>query len=162
MPSKHLWRDDLVQQAIHITEAAILVYDITSEESLRLTTGLHDLIRDTIGTREYGLTLMGNKSDCDDGERQVSWAEGSKAATAMQVRCAFMEVSAKNGDGIPNIFPQVCTEILKLKWINQQRKDQAEQAIKLRQQEAVMVPKRRKGLWKRLSPPWFRRQVAQT
>jgi GTPase SAR1 family protein len=155
MPSKHLWRDDVVQQAIHITEAAILVYDVKTPESLRLAQGLHDLIKETIGTREYGLTLVGNKSDVDDEERRVPWSEGSKMASNFQVKCAFMEVSAKSGDNIGAIFQQVGREILKLKWINQQRKEQAEDLIRLRS-SPKSLPKRM-GIWKRISRPFSRR-----
>jgi GTPase SAR1 family protein len=160
MPSKHLWRDDVVQQAIHITEAAILVYDVTAPDSLRLVRGLYELIRDTIGTREYGLTLVGNKSDVDDEDRRVSWSEGSKLAAAFEAKCAFMEVSAKTGDNIGSIFPHVGREILKLKWINQQRKEQAENVVNKLPPPINVSPKHRGGIWKRIRRPFSRRAVA--
>lgn len=161
LPSQHLWRDDVVQQAIHITEAAILVYDITNPDSLKLAQGLHDLIRDTVGTREYGLTLLGNKSDVEDEQRRVPWSEGSKAAANFSIKCSFVEVSAKTGDNVNYIFPQVGREILKLKWLNQQRKDHAENMMRMRQAAPKPTQKQHKGVWWRISHPFSRRPMAR-
>jgi GTPase SAR1 family protein len=160
MQSKHLWRNDLVQQAINITEAALLVYDVTSRESLLLTQGLHDLIMETVGNRDYALTLVGNKSDADDEERQVPWSEGSKTALTFPLKTSFIEVSAKTGDSISLLFPQVGKDIQKMKFISQQKREHAERMLRLKQ-EAKLAPKRKVNLWKRISRPFYRREVAQ-
>jgi len=183
MPSKHLWRDDLVQQAINITEAAILVYDVTDPDSLRLARGLHELIRDTISggpttmatgqpsnsttspnnaaAREYALLLVGNKSD-DEAARRIAYSDGSKVATSFHVKTSFMEVSARTGDQITLLFPKIAREILTLRSMNQQRKEFAEKMERMRVEAQEMQAKRKQGLWKRLSRPFFlRREVAQ-
>lgn len=174
MPSKHLLSNPMLEQALHITEAAVLVYDVGDPASLRLVEGIAEFMRDSIGmAREYGLMLVGNKSDVDDEERQVSWAAGSKAAAAIRPPgnpqvvsgsgCGFVEVSAKTGDNVDKIFPQVGRDILKLKKLNQQRREQAERLARERQEQRQTgtAPMRKKaGLWRMISTPFFRRQTA--
>lgn len=174
MPSKHLLSNPMLEQALGITEAAVLIYDVRDPASLRLAEGIAEFMRDTLtGKRDYGLMLVGNKSDADDEERKVPWAQGSKAAAAIRTptqagansaACAFLEVSAKSGDNIEKLFPQVAREVLKLKWLTKQRREQAEKAALERQaahQAARAEPMKKKlGLWKVLSTPFLRRQSA--
>lgn len=166
----------MLEQALGITEAAVLVYDVRDPASLRLVEGIAEFMRDSVGTsREYGLMLVGNKSDVDDEEREVSWAQGSKAAAALRTPgqasvtggagCAFLEVSAKNGENIDKVFPAVGKEILRLKRLNQQRREQAERVERQKQLvsdgQGQGVGKKKLGLWKMLSTPFFRRQGQQ-
>ncbi|KAK0643120.1 P-loop containing nucleoside triphosphate hydrolase protein [Cercophora newfieldiana] len=181
MPSKHLLSNPMLEQALAITEAAILIYDVRDSTTLSLVEGIADFMRETLspqaqqpsGTsnppsqRDYALMLVGNKSDVDDEDRAVPWATGSKTAAAIRVPnsagggagCAFLEVSAKTGDNIDKIFPAVGKEILRLKRLNQQRREQAERVARERQaaQAAAHVgPARKKtGLWRIL---FFRKQ----
>jgi len=178
MPSKHLWRDDLVVQAINITEAAILVYDVTNPDSLLMARGLHDLINATIASsstqhqiqqpgappagREYGLLLVGNKSDVSDEDRRIAYSEGSKVASTFPIKTSFMEVSATSGDQVPLLFPLIGKEVLKLRMIAQQKKEYAQQMAKLRDEATKRaVAPVRGGFWRRISRPFFRREVAQ-
>lgn len=189
MPSKHLLSNPMLEQALGITEAAVLVYDVRDPASLRLVEGIAEFMRDSLSTlspphtsREYGLMLVGNKSDVDDTDRQVSWAGGSKSASAIRVPslalsaslgttvtaagCPFLEVSAKSGDNIDKIFPQMGREILKLKNLAQQQREQAERVAKQQQMmisSQMSKPGKRKGggLWRMLSTPFFRRQGQQ-
>ncbi|KAJ9165369.1 p-loop containing nucleoside triphosphate hydrolase protein [Coniochaeta hoffmannii] len=167
MPSKQLSSNPMLEQALAITEAAVLVYDVRDPESLTLTKGLAEFVRDYVAGagawRDYGLMLVGNKSDVDDEERQVSWAEGSKVAAGLRLPsggiCAFVEVSAKTGDNVDKVFPSLAREIMKLKRLNLQRKEQAERMASLAQvQKAAPVsPLKRRGLWKSLTTPFFKR-----
>jgi len=167
MPSKHLASNPMLEQALAITEAAVLVYDVRDTESLTLTKGLADFVLDYLAEagagRDYGLMLVGNKSDVDDEERQVSWAAGSKTATGFRVpsesNCAFIEVSAKTGDNVDKVFPLMAREIMKLKRLRQQRREQTEREARLVQvqQTPPMTPLKRTGLWKSLTAPFFRR-----
>ncbi|KAB5572617.1 P-loop containing nucleoside triphosphate hydrolase protein [Coniochaeta sp. 2T2.1] len=168
MPSKQISSNPALEQALAVTEAAVLVYDVRDPESLSLTKGLAEFVRDYIAGagagRDYGLMLVGNKSDVDDEERQVSWAEGSKVAAGFRLPsgsiCAFLEVSAKTGDNVDKVFPSLAMEVMKLKRLNQQRREQAERVAKLAQMERRMAPVspvKRRGLWKSLTTPFFKR-----
>ena len=183
MPSKHLLSNPMLEQALAITEAAILVYDVADPTTLSLAEGIADFMRETLSPsnpsltnppttqREYALMLVGNKSDTDDEDRRVPWATGSKTAAALRTPtstalsvpgagtgCAFLEVSAKTGDNIDKIFPAVGREILRLKRLGQQRREQAERVARERAvaaQQAAEGPVRKKtGLWRIL---FFRR-----
>ncbi|OIW23689.1 P-loop containing nucleoside triphosphate hydrolase protein [Coniochaeta ligniaria NRRL 30616] len=167
MPSKQISSNPMLEQALAITEAAVLVYDVRDPESLNLTKGLADFVRDYVGGagagRDYGLMLVGNKSDVDDEERQVSWAEGSRVAAGFRLPaggiCAFVEVSAKTGDNVDKVFPSLAREVMKLKRLGQQRREQAERVARLAQLQvtAPVSPLKRRGLWKSLMTPFFKR-----
>ncbi|KXX81789.1 Ras-related and estrogen-regulated growth inhibitor-like protein [Madurella mycetomatis] len=195
MPSKQLLSNPMLEQALNITEAAVLVYDVRDEASLRLARGLADFMREHFscspstpngntsgGTpkpsnnlRPYALILVGNKADpetqagadSDEREREVTWAEGSKAAAAMLMPMPgggsasgvpFLEVSAKTGENVDQIFPAVGREILRLKRLALQRREQAERAMKLIQEARgvgdksgeVGARKGKFGLWRSL------------
>lgn len=162
MPSKHLTSNAMLEQALNITEAAVLVYDVANPESLTLAKGLAEFVRDSIGSRDYALMLVGNKSDVDDEDRAVSWALASKTAAGLKLpssTCAFTEVSAKTGENVGNVFPLLGKEVLRLKWLGQQRFEQDRMAKMLSQgKKAPTLPgKRKMGLWKSLTTPFFRR-----
>jgi GTPase SAR1 family protein len=171
MPSKQLSSNPMLEQALAITEAAVLVYDVRSQESLTLTKGLADFVRDYVAGsgRDYGLMLVGNKSDVPGEERQVSWVDGSKVAAGFKLpsasTCAFVEVSAKTGDNIDKVFPSLAREIMKLKRLKQQRREQAERVAKVEQvPQLAPVPPieiKRKGLWKSLITPFIQRRQAK-
>ncbi|KAK3684886.1 P-loop containing nucleoside triphosphate hydrolase protein [Podospora appendiculata] len=184
MPSKHLPSDPMLGQALDITEAAVLVYDVQSAQSLRIATAVAEFICDNVGAREYALMLVGNKTDTHDGDdtntntdgdgdgevkRRVSRAEGAKAAAGLKFwgaesGCCFLEVSAKTGEGVDGIFPRLGKEILRVKRANRLRREQAERIAKQQQlllaQKAGAPGKKRLGLWKTLSIPFFKRQSA--
>jgi hypothetical protein len=168
MPSKQLVSNPMIEQALAITEAAVLVYDVCDAASFRLAQNLAEFMREHFtassssppgatpavkGTRPYALILVGNKADSDtsaDGDddqtqqqpRQVTWAEGSKAAARMAMPgcssalgVAFLEVSAKTGENVDQIFPAVGREILRMRrLVAQQREQQAERAMKMLQE----------------------------
>jgi GTPase SAR1 family protein len=214
MPSRHLSSNPLLEQAVAITEAAVLMYDVRDRDSFRLATRLAEFVRETTSgmgsgpnstgmRREYGLMLVGNKADSDgeDGERQVSWAEGRKAAMvlsraaaaggvhtihgrmvlststvnvvadanspgapagAVETGCAFLEVSAKTGENVDNIFTHMARDVIRLRLLNQQRREEAERMMRMRQglkTPGAETAKRRLGFWKTLTTPFFKRAV---
>ncbi|RYP55228.1 hypothetical protein DL769_010214 [Monosporascus sp. CRB-8-3] len=116
-----------------------------------------DVIRDSLGAREYGFVLVGNKSDCRDDERQVSWAEGHRLAASFRIRCSFIETSAKKGDNVNRIFPQLGRDVLKLRWLMQQHREQTEKPAAV-DQTANRLPVKRPPRWKTWTRPWFHRR----
>ncbi|KAK3325445.1 P-loop containing nucleoside triphosphate hydrolase protein [Apodospora peruviana] len=157
MPSRHLPSNPMLEQALNITEAGVLVYDVRDPKSLQLCLGIAEFVREYLNAfnynnnnnddnskklkRRFPLILVGNKSDVDDEQdRAVSWAEGAKAASVMGSasspggQCPFVEVSAKTGDNIDVIFPRLARDILKLKWLSQQQQQRTELAERRHQQ----------------------------
>ncbi|TLD13580.1 uncharacterized protein PgNI_03343 [Pyricularia grisea] len=107
LPSKHLTTNLMLEQALAITEGAVLLYDITDQASLELAIRVQRFMSGSFRSsnsnnhgisRQYGLLLVGNKSDVDDEERVVAWAEGSKTASTFDTGCPFLEISARTGD----------------------------------------------------------------
>jgi GTPase SAR1 family protein len=158
MPSKHLGSNTMLEQGINITEGAVLLYDICDPSTLSLVEGLEDIINGSLGKRGYGLLLVGNKSDVDDETRKVSWADGNKAAESFTLRCGFLEVSARKGDNVTDMFSKLGHEVLQMKVENQRRKEEADRESILKLNQTMARPVKKKlGLWKTLTTPFFKR-----
>ncbi|KAM7204115.1 hypothetical protein V8F33_001750 [Rhypophila sp. PSN 637] len=209
LPSQHLPSDPMLEQALNLTEAGVLVYDVADAKSLQLVLGIAEFVREYLDRqngidnpgagssgngyyprrREFPLILVGNKSDisaepqADDAgpnneaqtdekettamtgsKREVPCAEGSKAAAAQisalgnintntititNLNDGFgsgaevvpsIKVSAKTGDNINLIFPMLAREILRSRWLFEQReRRQQQQQQHQQQQEQVML-----------------------
>lgn len=46
MPSKHLASDPMLEQALNITEAGVLVYDVSDPKSLQLVIGIAEFVKE--------------------------------------------------------------------------------------------------------------------
>lgn len=136
-----------------------MIYDVTARKSFDIMTAVTEVIRDAVDTREYGLVLVGNKSDCEE-KRQVSWAEGHRLAAGLRVRCSFIETSAWKGDNVDKIFPQLGRDVLKLRWLMQQRREQDE-GLSIAAQSNVNLPLKRRPRWKTWTRPWFHRRLEE-
>lgn len=81
--------------------AFILVYSITSRQSLEELRPIYDVICEVKGDIDgIPIMLVGNK--CDDGNREVSIQEGMEQAKAWS--CAFLETSAKTNYNVKELF----------------------------------------------------------
>ncbi|KAI1773551.1 P-loop containing nucleoside triphosphate hydrolase protein [Hypoxylon cercidicola] len=165
LPSEHLSSEERLQQAVHITEAAVLVYDVRSRASFDLVQSVHNLICDMVEeTRTYGLMLVGSNSDCDDEAREVSWTEGNKLAESFKPSCAFLETSAKTGENVDKLFPQLGEEVLKLRWLSYQEREHAERLSAVTLEEDAVdkaSPIKRLARWKSWARPWFQRRLGE-
>ena len=83
-------------------EGVVLVYDVTSRESFR---AMGDYWADVL-EREVGLgaarLVVGNKIDCEPGERRVP--RGDAEAFALSFGAAYAETSARFGKGVEEAF----------------------------------------------------------
>ncbi|KAI8966577.1 P-loop containing nucleoside triphosphate hydrolase protein [Daldinia sp. FL1419] len=161
LPSRHLSTAEQLTQAVQITEAVVLVYDVKSRASFTLLQGVYDHIRNMVGeTRTYGLMLVGTNSDCEDEQREVSWAEGRKLAASFGLGCAFLETSAKSGDNIDRVFPQLGREVLKLRWLKRQKEEEIDRlSIDSKQQSIDTSSVKGIARWKSWTRPWFQRRM---
>ncbi|KAK4669263.1 uncharacterized protein QC763_201393 [Podospora pseudopauciseta] len=123
-PSNQSSSNPLLEQALAITEAAVVVYDTASADSFRLAKGVVEFIlehfdpltpspNNSANRRVYPVVLVGNKFD-NDKEREVSEDEGREAAGKMGVRC-MMGVSARTGEGVQGVFETIGAEVLAAK-----------------------------------------------
>jgi small GTP-binding protein len=87
--------------------AAIVVYDITSADSLkRSKSWITELKR---GNENVIIALLGNKCDLDSS-RAVPVSEGE--ATAAEEESMFFETSAKTGQNVDVVFQKVADKVL--------------------------------------------------
>jgi GTPase SAR1 family protein len=85
----------------------VLVYDITSKSSFEELDVFIELI-DKVFEDGVPMVLVGNKCDLEE-EREVEKQEGEERAK--ELRCDFMEVSAKEGLNIDETFIKLITSI---------------------------------------------------
>ncbi|XP_022087334.1 GTP-binding protein Di-Ras2-like isoform X1 [Acanthaster planci] len=81
--------------------AFILVYSITSRQSLEELKPIYDVISEVKGDIDgIPIMLVGNK--CDDANREVTIQEGMEQAKSWG--CAFLETSAKTNYNVKELF----------------------------------------------------------
>ena len=86
---------------------AIVTYDITNRNSFENVQDWIDEVKSQT-PKEILLVLVGNKIDLEN-ERVVSFDEGKKLSKNNDM--LFFETSAKNGNGINDVFLNSCREI---------------------------------------------------
>jgi len=86
-------------------EAFMLVYDITSKQSLEDAERIRNQIRQSKTKSRGPLILVGNKSDLGPSKREVESDEGE--AKALSWDCPFLETSAKEGDNVDKAFEEL-------------------------------------------------------
>ncbi|KAM7217915.1 ras-related and estrogen-regulated growth inhibitor-like protein, partial [Rhypophila decipiens] len=158
LPSQHIPSDPMLEQALNLTEAAVLVYDVADAKSLQLVLGIAEFVKEYLDRqngiinnpagagsgngsgngnghyprrREFPLILVGNKSDIsaepqaddmdDTGPNDETHQTDEKETTAMIGPVPFIKVSAKTGYNINFIFPMLAREILRCRWLFEQR-----------------------------------------
>ncbi|KAL8305114.1 hypothetical protein RB600_008142 [Gaeumannomyces tritici] len=160
LPGRHLSADVMLQNALNITEGAVLVYDVTDRTSLALAARIQHYIKDAVGPREYGLLLVGNKSDTS-GEtgRVIPATDGKVVAVSFDMECGFMEASARTGENVAAIFPAIGHEILRLRLLSREQREEAEMAAMLNMKAQTGAAMRsRRGIWKTITSPFARRR----
>ncbi|PRD25549.1 UNVERIFIED_CONTAM: GTP-binding protein Di-Ras2 [Trichonephila clavipes] len=85
--------------------AFILVYSITSKQSLEELAPIFALIREVKGNLEgIPMMLVGNKSD-EEESREVPYQDGMNQSHKWN--CNFMETSAKNNTNVKEMFQEL-------------------------------------------------------
>ena len=83
-------------QLIRKAEGIMFVYDITKEETFET---IEEYIKNVLEYKgNICYILIGNKSDCSEEDREVSYNDGKALADAFKID--FFETSALNGDNI--------------------------------------------------------------
>ncbi|KAI2627415.1 hypothetical protein GGS26DRAFT_561701 [Hypomontagnella submonticulosa] len=141
LPSQRLSNEEQLKQAVQITEAAV--------------NRIEGIVQDK---RLYGLALVGTNSDCEDERREVPWTEGYKLAESFKLGCMFLETSVITGENVDKLFPQLGEEVLKLRWLNYQRREQAESVSDEQQRSIDDSSTKRIARWKAWTRPWFQRE----
>jgi len=89
----------------------VLVYSIDSSKSYEVCKILHEKLTDLMGgNTSVPLVLVGNKCDLLN-DREVSTDEGRKLAE--QMKAIFLETSAKNNQGVSDVFHRALAEMEK-------------------------------------------------
>lgn len=91
--------------------AAIIVYDITSQESFSAVQGWVRELR-AHGEQNIALGIAGNKCDLQD-YREVSYATGE--SYAQQINAVFVETSALRATNIQELFTGIASKVPQLK-----------------------------------------------
>ena len=87
---------------------ALLVYDITKEESFKNLNKFYTQVCDINGKDKIIIGVVGNKNDLYE-ERVIEEEEGQKYAK--DIGASFFETSAKDHDTIENLFEGICEKL---------------------------------------------------
>lgn len=101
----------MVQIYYRDAQAAILTYDLTSEQSFQSLEGWKEELAKTLDLSEIVLVLVANKCDLAESERKVSPAKGRQYAEANNM--LYFETSAKTGQGVPELFNALSEAVYK-------------------------------------------------
>ncbi|KAF0989757.1 hypothetical protein HZS_2768 [Henneguya salminicola] len=93
----------LIPGYIRDSSVAIVVYDITSQDSFERVDGWINDVKDNRG-KDAVIVLVGNKCDLND-KRQVSIEDGQKKAENLSIH--FIETSAKTATNVKELFIKV-------------------------------------------------------
>ncbi len=124
-----IW-DTIGQQKLRTTnkifmknaKIALIVYDITNENSFKNLKVFYNEINEYIGKENIVIGVVANKSDLYE-EKVVSKEEGEEYAKS--INALFFEISAKDHECIENLFKDIATEYVKniVKLNNEIKKD---------------------------------------
>lgn len=88
--------------------AFMLIYSITNRASLEELSPIYEelvQIKGSTTMQSIPIMLVGNKSDEEDSNREVSTNQGE--ALAQKWNCGFMETSAKNNVNVKEVFQEL-------------------------------------------------------
>ena len=85
-------------------DGVILTFDITQRDSFELVGNWLDDLEKNNNKNNIGIILIGNKNDLEE-QRQVKKEEGENMAN--NIKCEYMEVSAKTGDNINEALDEI-------------------------------------------------------
>ena len=101
--------------------AAVIVYDITNQISFEKMTQWVDELKQR-ASPNIVLAVAGNKKDLG-AQRQVTTTQAEAYLSALEQsgleRPIFHECSAKSGEGVREIFEDVCERLIKM--VNEER-----------------------------------------
>jgi small GTP-binding protein len=100
---------DVVADYFRGSKAAIVVYDATRSYSLSRLTEWVDRLKET--APDCDILFVGNKTDAREIGSGVSYEEGLEFAQNYDAHC--IEVSAKSGEGISEMFELVAQRLMK-------------------------------------------------
>ena len=100
---------DVVADYFRGSKAAIVVYDATRSYSLSRLTDWVDRLKET--APDCDILFVGNKTDAREIGSGVSYEEGLEFAQNYDAHC--IEVSAKSGEGISEMFELVAQRLMK-------------------------------------------------
>lgn len=98
--------------------AALVVYDVTQEDSLQKAQSWVQELKTKVGDENLVIYLVGNKVDLVEGEdqandRAISIEDASKYANDENL--LFQEVSAKTGQNIKDVFQTIGEKLYEIK-----------------------------------------------
>jgi len=95
---------------MHMGEGFLLVYSITSHDSIEEINTLHQKILRLKNRDSFPMIVVANKCDLEY-ERQIGTNEGLDHDLAKQLGCKLIETSARHGVNVDEAFSNLVREI---------------------------------------------------
>ncbi|QLG74796.1 hypothetical protein HG535_0H01230 [Zygotorulaspora mrakii] len=98
--------------------AALVVYDITQQDSLSKAQNWVNELKNKVGDEDLIICLLGNKLDLcdssDNGDKRAVMTDEAKVYAEEQ-DLLFYEVSAKTGQGVKDVFQSIGEKLYQIK-----------------------------------------------
>ncbi|KAF2742234.1 rheb small monomeric GTPase RhbA [Sporormia fimetaria CBS 119925] len=89
----------------------MIVYSVASKQSFEMARIIRDKILNHLGTDWVPIVIVGNKSDLNPAQRQVTKEDGQ--ALARDFNCAWTEASARYNENVQKAFDLMIGEVEK-------------------------------------------------
>jgi len=107
-------------------EGFLCVYAVTMLDTFKNVEGFVEQVLKVKEDEQIPIVIVGNKIDLGDGKRQVTTAEGEKLAA--QLKCRFVETSAKTNTNVEQAFLEVVRRVMERKKANADNKKEPSDA----------------------------------
>lgn len=124
------------------TDGIIILYDITNRTTYLNVKNWMTSIKETLNLKDLGVVLCGNKCDCDDSERNVTYEDGKKIADNYGVD--FMETSSKDDINVNQAFISLIEGMMKAEERNKDKSTRKRSSSRLEKKSTEEVKEKHK------------------
>ena len=96
-------------QVIKNSDAVMLVYAVNNKQTFMALENWLSQLNDTVDISRKPIIIVGNKSDIENSQREVTYEEGKNYADSKGYK--FFETSAKNGTNVKEAFEELFNQL---------------------------------------------------
>ena len=96
-------------QVIKNSDAVMLVYAVNNKQTFMALENWLSQLNDTVDISRKPIIIVGNKSDIENSQREVTYEEGKNYADSKGYK--FFETSAKNGTNVKEAFFELFNQL---------------------------------------------------
>ena len=110
----------MVQMYYRDADAALICFDVSNPKSFQAVHyWVNEMNNNCANDRDnFVLALAGNKSDLEESAKKITFSQASEIAQTNNM--IYGETSAKTGEGVEELFTEMCQKLVAIKRRQQQ------------------------------------------